>query len=102
MDGAYLFVTAPHFVRPSSLQLKNAPRHFPKLRLNPAVTDIDGFKFEDFELEGYAPHKAIKMQVRFICYSLDTCPSRDGQWHDFVDELGGVRAAQGHQDAGGL
>ncbi len=26
--------------------------------------DIDSFEFSDFELEGYAPHKAIKMQVK--------------------------------------
>lgn len=25
--------------------------------------DIDSFEFRDFELEGYAPHKAIKMQA---------------------------------------
>ncbi|PSC67794.1 bifunctional dihydrofolate reductase-thymidylate synthase, partial [Micractinium conductrix] len=48
---------------PLKEQLKNAPRHFPKLRINPAKTDIDSFVFEDFELEGYAPHKAIKMQM---------------------------------------
>jgi len=31
--------------------------------LNPAVTSISGFKFEDIELAGYDPHPAIKAQV---------------------------------------
>ena len=50
-------------VEPLREQLKNAPRHFPRLRINPERTDIDSFVFEDFQLEGYAPHKAIKMQM---------------------------------------
>lgn len=33
------------------------------LKINPAVSDIDGFKFEDFELIDYAPHKAIPMKM---------------------------------------
>ena len=32
----------------------------PKLTVNPTVTDIDGFKMEDFELVGYQHHAAIK------------------------------------------
>jgi len=54
-------------VEPLKEQLKNVPRHFPRLRINPTKTDIDSFVFEDFELEGYAPHKAIKMQVGGSC-----------------------------------
>jgi thymidylate synthase len=27
------------------------------------VTDIDGFDFSDFEVTGYKPHGAIKMQM---------------------------------------
>jgi thymidylate synthase len=27
------------------------------------VMDIDGFAFEDFEVTGYEPHGAIKMQM---------------------------------------
>ncbi|KAL4448210.1 hypothetical protein ABPG75_005429 [Micractinium tetrahymenae] len=50
-------------VEPLMEQLKNAPRHFPRLRINPDKKDIDSFEFSDFELEGYAPHKAIKMQM---------------------------------------
>ncbi|GAB4817169.1 hypothetical protein N2152v2_004215 [Parachlorella kessleri] len=50
-------------VEPLREQLKNAPRHFPKLRINPAKKDIDSFVFDDFELIGYQPHKAIKMQM---------------------------------------
>ena len=32
----------------------------PELFINPKVTDIDGFKMEDFELVGYQHHPAIK------------------------------------------
>lgn len=44
-------------------QLRNAPRAFPTLHINPAVKDIDGFRFEDFELRRYHPHKRIKMDM---------------------------------------
>jgi dihydrofolate reductase/thymidylate synthase len=44
-------------------QLLNKPRDFPTLKINPNVTDIDKFTFEDFELVGYAPHKSIKMEM---------------------------------------
>ena len=50
-------------VEPLKEQLRNAPRHFPRLRINPDCTDIDSFTMDDFELEGYQPHKAIKMQM---------------------------------------
>ncbi len=45
------------------LQLTREPRPLPTLRLNPAVTDIHAFQFEDFTLEGYDPHPAIKAPV---------------------------------------
>ena len=30
---------------------------------DPAVKEIDGFRFEDFELIGYDPHPAIKAPI---------------------------------------
>ncbi|KAF8055936.1 hypothetical protein HT031_006575 [Scenedesmus sp. PABB004] len=50
-------------VEPLRQQLSNAPRHFPRLLVNRAVTAIDGFCPEDFTLLDYNPHKAIKMQM---------------------------------------
>ncbi len=45
------------------LQLTREPRALPTMRINPAVKDIFAFKFEDFTLEGYEPHPAIKAPV---------------------------------------
>ena len=45
------------------LQLSREPRALPTMRINPAITDILAFKFEDFTLEGYDPHPAIKAPV---------------------------------------
>ena len=44
-------------------QLQRSARPFPRMRLNPAVKDVFGFQYEDFTLEGYDPHPAIKAPI---------------------------------------
>ncbi len=44
-------------------QLSREPRPLPTMRINPAVTNLFDFKFEDFTLDGYDPHPAIKAPV---------------------------------------
>ena len=44
-------------------QLKRAPRALPVMKLNPAVNDLFGFKYEDFELLGYDPAPAIRAPI---------------------------------------
>ena len=44
-------------------QLSRDPRPFPRIRLNPAVTDLFAFQYEDFVLQGYDPHPHIKAEV---------------------------------------
>ena len=44
-------------------QLTRRPYALPTMRLNPAVTDIFGFKFEDFTLENYQAHPTIKAEI---------------------------------------
>ena len=44
-------------------QLSRDPRPLPKMKLNPAVTDIFDFKYEDFELTDYNPHPHIAGKV---------------------------------------
>ncbi|KAG0673434.1 Thymidylate synthase [Pichia californica] len=44
-------------------QLTRTPRMFPKLKIKRKVTDIDDFKYEDFEIEDYNPYPPIKMKM---------------------------------------
>jgi thymidylate synthase len=44
-------------------QLSRQPRKLPTMRLNPAVKNLFDFKYEDFTLENYDPHPAIKAPV---------------------------------------
>lgn len=44
-------------------QLTRAPRAFPRLVIDPSVTDIDAFRFEHLRVEGYEPAAAIKMEM---------------------------------------
>jgi thymidylate synthase len=45
------------------LQLSRDPRPLPIMKINPEITDIFEFKFDDFELQGYDPHPHIKAEV---------------------------------------
>ena len=44
-------------------QLSRSPRPLPVMKLNPAVKDLFAFKYEDFTLEHYDPHPAIRAPV---------------------------------------
>jgi thymidylate synthase len=44
-------------------QLSRSPRALPTLVLNPAITRLEDFRFEDITIEGYDPHPAIKAPV---------------------------------------
>jgi len=46
-----------------NLQLSREPRKLPIMKLNPTVTNIFDFTFNDFTLEGYDPHEHIKGAV---------------------------------------
>jgi len=45
------------------LQLSRTPFPLPTMKLNPAIKNIFDFKFEDFTLENYQSHPAIKAPV---------------------------------------
>ena len=45
------------------LQLNRTPKALPRMRINPDVTDLFGFRFEDFTLEGYESHPHIAAPV---------------------------------------
>jgi thymidylate synthase len=44
-------------------QLSRQPKKLPVMNINPAVKNIFEFKYEDFSLEGYEPHPAIKAPI---------------------------------------
>ncbi len=47
----------------TALQLSREPRPLPKMLLNPDVTDLFAFRYEDFTLTDYDPHPHIKAPV---------------------------------------
>ncbi len=51
-----------HFEQ-AKLQLSREPRPLPQMKLNPTVTDLFSFQFDDFTLEDYHPHPAIRAVV---------------------------------------
>ncbi|HTW96992.1 MAG TPA: thymidylate synthase [Candidatus Methylomirabilis sp.] len=54
-----------HFEQ-AKLQLSREPRPIPQIKLNPAIKNIDDFKYEDIEIIGYDPHPAIKAEIANI------------------------------------
>ncbi|MEK6858588.1 MAG: thymidylate synthase [Nanoarchaeota archaeon] len=47
-------------------QLSREPRPFPIMKINPEKKNIDDFVFEDFTLEGYDPHPAIRGDITVV------------------------------------
>ncbi|KJS13586.1 MAG: thymidylate synthase [Hoeflea sp. BRH_c9] len=45
------------------LQLSREPKALPVMRINPDVTDLFAFAYEDFKLEAYDPHPAISAPI---------------------------------------
>jgi thymidylate synthase len=50
-------------IEQAKLQLTRTPNALPTMKLNAAVKDLFSFSFEDFTLENYQPHPAIKAPV---------------------------------------
>ncbi|MDA3840675.1 MAG: thymidylate synthase [Patescibacteria group bacterium] len=47
-------------------QMSREPKPFPTMKINKDIKNIDDFKFEDFEVEGYDPHPRIKAEIANI------------------------------------
>jgi len=60
LGDAHLYA---NHVEQATTQLARAPRALPRLVLNPAVTSVFDFRFEDVAIEGYEPHAAIRAPV---------------------------------------
>jgi thymidylate synthase len=60
LGDAHLYL---NHLEQARLQLSRAPRALPRMRINPAVKDLFAFGYEDFRLEGYDPHPAIRAEV---------------------------------------
>ncbi|ENN94348.1 thymidylate synthase [Bartonella vinsonii] len=60
LGDAHLY--SNHFEQ-ARCQLSRIPNALPSMHMNPAVTDLFSFKFEDFELLNYEAHSHIKAPV---------------------------------------
>ena len=60
LGDAHLYL---NHLEQARLQLARPPRPLPRMVLDPAVTDLFAFRYEDFALEGYDPLPHIKAKV---------------------------------------
>jgi thymidylate synthase len=60
LGDAHLYV---NHQQQADLQLQRQPLAPPRLQINPAVTDLFAFRYEDFDLVGYEAHPHIKAPV---------------------------------------
>ncbi|MEE3145620.1 MAG: thymidylate synthase [Bacteroidota bacterium] len=60
LGDAHLYL---NHLEQAQLQISRTPRELPTMKINPAVTEILDFKYEDFELLNYDPHPHIKGAV---------------------------------------
>lgn len=60
LGDAHLYL---NHLEQADLQLTRRPHALPEMRINPAVTDLFDFRYEDFELVGYEAHPHIKAPI---------------------------------------
>ena len=60
LGDAHLYL---NHVEQAEIQLQREPRPLPRLRLNPAVRDIDAFTLADIAVEAYDPHPSISAPI---------------------------------------
>ncbi|MBN8994547.1 MAG: thymidylate synthase [Rhizobiales bacterium] len=60
LGDAHLYL---NHIEQAQLQLAREPRPLPQMKLNPEIGSLFDFVYDDFMLEGYDPHPAIKAPV---------------------------------------
>ena len=60
LGDAHLYL---NHVEPAEMQLSRTPKPLPRMALNPEITDLFAFRFEDFVLSGYEAHPHIPAAV---------------------------------------
>jgi len=60
LGDAHLYL---NHLEQTELQLSRTPKALPLMKLNPEVTDLFAFKYEDFELVGYEAEPSIKAPI---------------------------------------
>jgi thymidylate synthase len=60
LGDAHLYL---NHLEQAELQISRTPRDLPIMKMNPNVTELLDFKYEDFELLNYDPHPHIKGAV---------------------------------------